>query len=69
MSFSFNNILAGIIFGAVGFVAFVYGKKMSAWRPMAIGITLMAYPYFVSNDVAVWIIGILLTTGLYFFRE
>ena len=66
---SLANIIAWVIFGGVGFIAFVYGKKMSSWRPMVIGIALMAYPYFVTNTVALYLVGIVLCAGLYFFRE
>jgi hypothetical protein len=67
--FSFANILAYIIFGTVGFAAFIYGKKNVSWRPMFIGIALMIYPYFVSGTLATYGIGILLTALLYFWRE
>ena len=66
---SLANIIGGIIFGGVGFIAFVYGKKMSSWRPMAIGIALIIYPYFVPNTTALYLIGIGLSACLYFFRE
>jgi hypothetical protein len=66
---SVGNILAYIIFGAVGFVAFVYGKKNAFWRPLVIGIALMVYPYFVSGTVILYCVGVVLTAALYFWRE
>ncbi len=63
------KLAAYFIFGAVGFVAFTYGKKNTYWRPMAIGIALMVYPYFISGTVAIYLIGIVLTAALYFWRE
>ena len=63
------KIAAYIIFGAVGFVAFIYGKKNAFWRPMVIGVVLMAYPYFVSGAPMLYFIGIALTALLYFWRE
>lgn len=67
--FSGANLLGGLLFGSIGFVAFVYGKRMHVWKPMLLGLALMAYPYFVANDVALFVIGILGTTALFFFRD
>ena len=58
-----------MIFGGIGFIAFVYGKKMSEIRPMVIGILLMAFPYVVPNNVLLYVIGIGLTVALFIFRE
>ncbi|OGW79752.1 MAG: hypothetical protein A3G33_01735 [Omnitrophica bacterium RIFCSPLOWO2_12_FULL_44_17] len=66
---SATNLIAGIIFGGIGFVAFIYGKKQASWKPLAIGIALMAYPYFVSNTIALYAIGGLLTLSLFFFHD
>ena len=63
------KIAAYVIFSAIGFVAFMYGKKNTLWRSMIIGIALMAYPYFFSGTLAVCLIGIALTAALYFWRE
>ena len=62
-------IVANLLFGSIGFVAFVYGKRMHIWKPMFIGITLMAYTYFVSNTVLLFGIGTVLTAGLFVFRD
>ena len=67
--FNFAKIAACSIFGAIGFVAFVYGKRNTLWRTMAIGIVLMAYPYFFSGMLALYLIGIALTVALYFWRD
>ncbi|HYY14220.1 MAG TPA: hypothetical protein VE758_07295 [Chthoniobacterales bacterium] len=56
--FSAANLFAGLIFGSIGFVAFVYGKRMHLWTPMLCGIALMIYPYFVNNALALWLIGV-----------
>ena len=67
--FSLAKIAAYVIFGAVGFVAFMYGKKNSSWRPMVIGVALMAYPYFISGTFLLYFIGIILSILLYFWRD
>ena len=63
------NIIAGILFGGIGFVAFMYGKKQSRLKPLLIGVALMAYPYFISNSIAVFAVGIVLTASLFLFRD
>jgi hypothetical protein len=55
--FSGANLLGGLLFGSIGFVAFIYGKRMHVWKPMFLGLALMAYPYFIENDVALFAIG------------
>jgi len=62
-------LLGSILFGAIGFGAFVYGKKMVLYKPMVIGVALMAFPYFVSETWLMYAIGCALCLGLYFFRD
>jgi hypothetical protein len=66
--FSAANLLAGLIFGSIGFVAFAYGKRMHLWTPMFCGIALMIYPYFVSDVWLVWLIGGVGTAALFLLR-
>ena len=66
---SASTIYAGLIFGAIGLAAFIYGKKQTSFKPMVIGIALMAYPYFVSHEIWVWAIGAVLTFSLFLFRD
>ena len=67
--FAGAQIIGGFVFSSVGLVAFVYGKRMHVWRPMLIGLALMAYPYFVASDVVLYSLGIALTAALFFWRE
>ncbi len=64
-----TNLFGGIIFGGIGFAAFIYGKKQASAKPMILGITLMAYPYFIRNTMAMYAVGILLTVALFIFRD
>jgi len=66
--FSPVNLIAGLLFGSIGFIAFVYGKRMNLWKPMFCGIALMIYPYFVSNVLLIWLIGSVGTALLFFLR-
>ena len=63
------NLMGGIIFGGIGFVAFVYGKKQSSPKPLCIGLALMIYLYFIPDTAAMYLIGALLCAALYFFRD
>ena len=67
--FSTTELIAGFLFGSVGFVAFIYGKRMHLWKPMFTGLGLMAYPYFVADPVALFGIGAVLTGSLFVFRD
>jgi hypothetical protein len=67
--FNWWNIIGGIFFGIIGMYAFGYGRKEKNWRPMVIGIVLMVYPYFVSNTILAFAIGISLTAALFLWRE
>ena len=68
-SFSGTQLFAGLIFSSVGFVAFVYGKRMHVWKPMFIGLLLMAYTYFVESTALLFGIGLVLTAALFLFRD
>lgn len=63
------NLVAGLIFSSIGFVGFIYGKRMSLWKPLFIGIALMAYPYFIENTLVLCAIGVLGTAALFLFRD
>lgn len=63
------NLIGGLIFSGVGFVAFTYGKRMGSFRAMLLGALLMGYPYFVSNTALLYLAGLLLTGALLVFRD
>jgi len=63
--FSAPNLLAGLLFGSIGFVGFIYGKRMRRLKAMMIGLLLMAYPYFVENTLALFGIGLAGTAALF----
>ena len=62
-------LVGSLLFGAAGFVAFVYGRKMVLYKPMLIGIALMAYPYFVPETWLLYAVGCALCLALYVFRD
>ncbi len=63
------ELIGGLIFSSVGFVAFVYGKRRHLWKSMVIGIALMAYPFFVPTNVLLYSLGALLTGALFVWRD
>ncbi len=62
--------LAGaFLFGLIGFVAYRYGAKMGRPHPKWIGVALMLYPYAISATWLMYLIGIALCAGLYWYRD
>lgn len=62
-------LFASLLFGIVGLAAFTYGKKSANWKPMAIGVLLMIYPYAIDEAWLVYAIGVALCVALFVFRE
>jgi hypothetical protein len=69
LNLSAANLIGGFVFGSIGFVGFIYGKRMNLWKPMFLGIGLMIYPYFISNDAVMFVIGIFGSAALFFLRD
>jgi hypothetical protein len=69
LEFSGPNFIAGLIFGSIGFVAFVCGKRMNLWRTMFAGLALMIYPYFIANTVLLLVVGTIGSAAVLFLRE
>ncbi|MGI2137257.1 hypothetical protein [Shewanella baltica] len=61
-------LIWSMLFGVFGIGFFTYGKRQSAPIPLVVGITLMIYPYFVSNLILLVCIGIALIALPYFVK-
>jgi predicted membrane protein len=61
-------ILWGLLFGSIGLGFFVYGKKQKAIVPLVCGLTLMIFPYFITNTYLLVTIGVVLIAVPYFVR-
>ena len=57
------NLFLIVLFSAVGFGYFIYGKRQQEWIPLFSGLLLMVYPYFVSSALAMVTVGLLLVVG------
>jgi hypothetical protein len=58
MSFDGNALLLSLVIGCVGFVCFAYGKRQGRFPQMLAGVTLMVYPYVVSNLIVMGAIAV-----------
>ena len=58
----------GLLFGSIGLGYFMYGKRQGAPVPLLCGLGLMVFPYFVSNNWAMVLIGAGLAAIPYFLR-
>jgi hypothetical protein len=63
-----SSLLWGLLFGSIGLGFLIYGRKQRAVVPLICGLTLMVFPYFVSNTLLLVIIGVVLMAIPYFFR-
>jgi len=57
-----------LLFSSIGLGFFLYGKKQRAIVPLACGLALMIFPYFVTNNVVLVAVGIALVVVPYFVR-
>lgn len=58
----------GMLFGAIGFGYFLYGKKQKAVVPLITGIALCVVPYFIANVYMLVFVGLVLVAIPYFVR-
>jgi len=52
-----TTLLWGVLFGSIGMGYFMYGKKRSRPEFRYTGIALMIYPYFITNNMLVALVG------------
>ena len=58
----------GMLFGAIGFGFFLYGKKQKSVVPLITGIALSVVPYFIANVYVLVMVGVILVAIPYFVR-
>ena len=62
-------LMLSLIIGSIGVAYFVYGKKQGRPVPLISGIVLCAYPYFITNTVLFFGIGVVFAVLPFFIRE
>jgi hypothetical protein len=55
--FSGNELLASLLVSSIGFVLFVYGRKLARAPQLVAGLLLMVFPYFVSSAAVTLLVG------------
>lgn len=63
-----SSLLWGLLFGSIGLGYLIYGRKQRAVVPLLCGLALMVFPYFVSSNILLVAIGVVLMAIPYFFR-
>ncbi len=63
------NLIGGFVFGSIGFVAFIYGKRLNLWRIMLCGLALMIFPYFIADTAIMYAVGAVGSAALFFLRD
>jgi hypothetical protein len=58
----------GMLFGAIGFGFFLYGKKQKLVVPLCVGIALCVVPYFIADVYVLVLIGVVSMAIPYFIR-
>ena len=61
-------LMWGMLFGAIGFGLFLYGKKQKSVVPLIAGIALCVVPYFITNVYVLVMVGVILVAIPYFVR-
>jgi hypothetical protein len=56
MEFEGSSFIASVVVSSIGFVVFVYGKRLQRLPQVVVGLALMAFPYFVPS--VPWMAGI-----------
>ncbi len=57
-----------LLFSAIGYGAFRYGRRTDHPRMLWIGVALMLYPYVIARTWALYVVGIALCVGIWFDR-
>ena len=55
------SLFLGLLFGSIGMIYMIYGKRQSSVIHIVVGAILIIYPYLFSNTLLVFIAGVILT--------
>jgi hypothetical protein len=62
---SLSYIIASLLFGIVGFWMLKEARRKANWELFFLAIALMVYPYFVTQALMTWAVGIALCALAY----
>ena len=65
MSIDPTWLFLSLIPGGIGFVLFVYGKKLQRWPHLVGGLAFMVYPYFTPTALSLALVGIALGASVW----
>jgi len=57
-----------MVFSSIGLGFFLYGKKQKVIVPLLVGISLLIFPYFITDITLLVIVGAILVVLPYFVR-
>ncbi|MEA2237123.1 MAG: hypothetical protein QOC81_1847 [Thermoanaerobaculia bacterium] len=55
------SLFLGLLFGSIGTVYLIYGKRQASPIYLVVGAILIVYPYLFSNAILVFLVGAILT--------
>jgi hypothetical protein len=55
------SIFLGLLFGSIGTVYMIWGKRQSSVTHIVVGAILLVYPYLFTNAILIFITGAILT--------
>lgn len=64
-----TSLLISVLFGAIGTGYFIYGKKQSEYIFLIAGIILVIYPWFVTDALPSFIVGLVVSIAPFKLRE
>ena len=62
-------LFGAIVFGLAGLAAWRVGRKEERPRTLWLGVTLMLYPYLVSQTWLLYVLGLVLCAGIWWDRQ
>ena len=62
------TLYLSVLFSSIGLGYFMYGKKQKMTVPLACGLILMIYPYFIESTALLSVVGVILALLPYFLR-
>jgi hypothetical protein len=56
-----NYLMLSLLFSVIGMALVVFGRKSQRFPHIMAGIALMAFPYFITNLIALTLVGVILS--------